>query len=107
MSLCQGENDGPALGICTAVNGVICGSTDSPPVHQVHLRLSYLPSTMVPHPENRYFLSKMQLLLKEAEEAWICVCLEQEDLYVYREPHIARLKSLILILKKYLSYSIH
>lgn len=48
---------------------------------------------MVPHTENQYFLSEMQLLLKEAEEAWICVSPEQEDLYVYREPHIARLKS--------------
>lgn len=62
---------------------------------------------MVPHTENQYFLSEMQLLLKEAEEAWICVSPEQEDLYVYREPHIARLKSLILILKKDLFYKIN
>lgn len=104
-SLCQGENDGPAPGTRTAVNGVICGSTDSPSVHQVHLRLSYLSGTMVPHTENEYFLSEMQLLLKEVEEARVCVSPEQEDVYVYRGPHIARLKSSILILKKYLSYS--
>lgn len=52
---------------------------------------------MGPHTENQYFLSEMELLLKEA---WVCVSPEQEDLYVYREPHIARLKYSILILKK-------
>lgn len=59
----------PASQTCTAVRGVLCGNTNNPLVHGIHLRLSHLSSswsTVVPHTE--YYLREMQLLLKEAEE---------------------------------------
>lgn len=71
MILCQGKNNVLASWTCTAVSGVIRGSTNSPSIHWIHFQLSYFSSrwsTVVPHTENQYFLREMQLLLKEAEE---------------------------------------